>query len=183
MRIGKATATTAAVVLTAGLIFLSTRADAGPGPMMRLAAAESGDGGGSAINLTVRQLIVQPIRAYVGDVVRIEMWVDNREDGSQSSNAEVFANKKRVGRQLFRWGGGSPGAGERLYKLYFDWDTKGWAPGEYKIKAEVFVFEDTSPFDNELTAKQTVILAAPGGGFPGGETAGGSYTEIDPRYK
>jgi len=184
MRTGKAMLCTAMAVLTAGLMFLSTRADAGPGPKMRFAAAESGDSGGTAINLTVRQVTVQPIRAYVGDIVRIEMWVDNREEGSQSSNAEVFANKKRVGRQLFRWGGGSPGnGGERLYKLYFDWDTKGWAPGEYKIKAEVFVFEDASPFDNELTAKQSVILAAPGGGFPGGETAGGSYTEIDPRYK
>ena len=46
------------------------------------------------------------------------------------------------------------------------------APGEYKVKAEAFVFQDTSPFDNDLTLKQPVILVAPGGQFPGGAADG-----------
>jgi hypothetical protein len=178
MRNGKAFFLTMAV-LAGGLILLSADAYAGPGSMIRLAEMDSGNGGGTAVNLTVREVTIQPVRAHVGDVVGIDVWIDNREDGSQSSNAEVFANGKRVGRQLFRWGNSL----ERNYKLHFDWDTRGWAPGEYKIRASCFVFEDVSPFDNELTAKQTVILAAPGGEFPGGEKEGGRYSEIDPRYK
>ena len=145
-----------------------------------LAEMESGDGGGSAVNLTVQQVTVQPIRAYVGDVIDVEVWIDNREDGSETTWAEVFANKKVVAKQMFQWG--TPGM-DRLSKLYIKWDTRGMAPGEYKVKVEAFVFHDISPFDNELALKQPVVLAAPGGEFPGGMQAGGSVTVIDERYR
>ena len=81
--------------------------------------------------------------------------------------------------QLFTWGM-SPG--ERLYRLSFDWDTRKVPPGEYRIGAQAFVWEDTSPFDNRLDVTQPVLIAPAGGGFPGGEAAGGSATETDPRF-
>ncbi len=170
----------AAAFLAAGLLAGFTGTDAVAGPRIRLAEMEGGDGGGTAVNLTVRQVTIRPVRAYVGDVVRIEVWIDNREDGSMYTSAEILANRKVVGRQLFRWGG--PGE-DRTYKLYFDWDTSGLAPGAYKIRADAFVHEDIDSFDNEFTVKQPVLLAAPGGEFPGGEKAGGSITEIDERYR
>jgi hypothetical protein len=72
-----------------------------------------------------------------------------------------------VASQLFAWGM-SPG--KRLYRLSLDRDTRGVPPGEYRIGAEAFVWEDSSPFDNRLDVTQPVVIAPPGGGFPGGGT-------------
>lgn len=142
--------------------------------------ADMEDGGGTAINLTVQKVTVQPTRAYVGDTIDVEVWIDNRLDGSDTTWAEVYANKKAVAKQMFRWG--TPGM-DRTSKLNISWDTSGMAPGEYKVKAVAFVFNDASPFDNELAVNQPVVLVAPGDAFPVGAQAGGSATEIDERYK
>ena len=172
MRAGKKLSFLLAVaVFLAVFTYFSTEAQA---------EMESGDGGGAAVNLTVQRVTVQPIRAYIGDVINVEVWIDNREQGSETSWAEVYANKKMVAKQMFRWG--TPGA-DHLSKLNLQWDTRGMAPGAYKVKAEAFVFHDISPFDNELALKQPVVLVAPGGEFPGGMQAGGSETVIDERYK
>jgi hypothetical protein len=96
-----------------------------------------------------------------------------------TTNAELLVNGKAVARRLFTCGM-SPG--ERLYRLSFDWDTRGIPPGEYRIGAQAFVWEDASPSDNRLDVTQPVVVASPGGGFPGGEAAGGSATETDPRF-
>ena len=170
----------AAVLLSAAVTLLPTAAMAGPQGLIRLAAADGGDGGGHAVNLTLQQVTIYPVRAYIGDPIYVNVVVDNREDGSDTSWVELYANKKKVAQQMFRWG--SPGS-DRSYKVGLTWDTSGMTPGEYKVKAEVFVFDDVSPFDNELTLAQPVILVAPGGQFPEGASAGGSVTEIDPRYK
>jgi len=167
------------ILLSATVLFLPLDAVAAPRNLIQLAASDGG-GGGHSVNLTVERVTVSPIRAYVGDPVYVEVVIDNREDGSDTSWIEVYANKKVVDRQMFRWG--TPGM-EKKYKAYFKWDTSGMAPGEYKIKAEAFVFHDISPFDNELTLTESVILVAPGEQFPGGAPAGGSATEVDPRYK
>jgi hypothetical protein len=152
---------------------------AGRGPTILLADMDGGDGGaGPNIDLAVRQVKVQPVRAHVGDVVNIEVLIENKFEGSRTTPAEVYANGKRIGYQLFTWGRG----GDRLHHLYFAWNTAGLRPGEYKIAATAFVFEDTSGEDNELDVQQPVILAAPGSGFPGGQLAGGEYTETDPRF-
>ncbi|MBI5906207.1 MAG: hypothetical protein HZB86_11805 [Deltaproteobacteria bacterium] len=145
-------------------------------------AADPNVGDGNVnVDLAVRQVTVSPVRAHVGDVIRVEVVIENKAEGMSTTNAEVYANGKRVGRQLFTWGL-SQGE-DRLYRFAFDWDTHGVAPGEYRIKGEAFVWEDTSKFDNELTVPQPVILAAPGSGFPGGGTTGGSATETDPRFR
>ena len=139
------------------------------------------DGGGSDVNidLAVRQVKVSPVRAHVGDVIRVDVVIENKAEGSRTTNADLLANGKVVARQLFTWGM-SPG--ERLYRLSFNWDTRGIPPGEYRIGAEAFVWEDTSIFDNRLDVTQPVRIAPAGGGFPGGEAAGGSATETDPRF-
>jgi len=131
-------------------------------------------------DLAVRQVTVTPVRAYVGDKVRVEVLIENKAEGSDTSNAEIYANGKLVGRQLFTWGWSS---GERLYRLTFEWDTRAVPPGEYKIRGDANVRQDTSPFDNQLEVQQPVVLAVPGGTFPGGAAAGGSATETDPRFK
>ena len=52
-----------------------------------------------------------------------------------------------------------------------------------RIKADFFFFEDSSPFDNDMTVKQPLILVPAGGPFPGGQPAGGTATEGDPQTK
>jgi len=170
MRIGKV-----AMVLAAGVLAAfgvpGTAVSGVPPEMIRFAGPSDMN-----IDLAVRQLTVTPVRAYVGDTIHVEVLIENKAEGSNTTNADLYANGKRIARQLFTWGA-SPG--ERLYRLSFDWDTRSVSPGKYKIRAEAFVWTDTSPFDNDLEMKQPVILVSPGEAFPGGETAGGSATEID----
>ncbi len=144
-----------------------------------LLADMDGGGGDMNIDLAVRQVTVAPVRAHAGDVVRVDVVIENKAEGMRTTNAELLVNGKTVASQLFTWGM-SPG--ERLHQLSFDWDTRGVSPGEYRIGAQAFVFEDTSPFDNRLDVTQPVLIAPAGGGFPGGEAAGGSATETDPRF-
>jgi len=144
-----------------------------------LLAGNDGGGGDLNIDLAVRQVTVTPVRAHAGDVIHVEVVVENKAEGLMTTNAELLVNGKTVARQLFTWG---VSAGDRLYRLSFDWDTRGIPPGEYRIGGQAFVWEDTSPFDNRLDVKQPVVIAPAGGGFPGGEAAGGSATETDPRF-
>ena len=139
------------------------------------------NGGGSDMNidLAVRQVTVAPVRAHVGDVVHVDVAIENKAEGSRTTSADLLVNGKVVASQLFTWG---MSTGDRLYRLSFDWDTRKVSPGEYRIRAEAFVMEDTSPFDNRLDVTQPVLIAPAGGGFPGGEAAGGSATETDPRF-
>ena len=166
------------MVLAAGLLWafgLSSEAvSAGSAGMGRLA-----DMGNVNIDLAVRQVTVTPIRAHVGDVIHIDVLIENKAEGMSTTSAEVRANGKVVGRQLFTWG---MTPGDRLYRLSFGWDTHSAAPGEYRIRGEAFVWEDSSPFDNQLDVSQPLFLAPPGGTFPGGAAEGGSATETDPRF-
>ena len=144
-----------------------------------LLADQDGGGGGVNIDLAVRQVTVTPVRAHVGDVVHVDVVIENKAEGSRTTSADLLVNGKAVASQLFTWGM-SPG--ERLYRLSFDWDTRGISPGEYRIGAEAFVWEDTSPFDNKLDVTKPVLIVPAGSAFPGGETEGGSVTETDPRF-
>jgi hypothetical protein len=145
-----------------------------------LADMDGGDGGDMNIDLAVRQVTVTPVRAHVGDVIHVEMVIENKFEGTRTTPAELLVNGKVVASHLFTWGM-SPG--ERLYRVSFDWDTRKVQPGEYKIGAQAFVWEDTSPFDNRLNVKQPVLIVPAGGGFPGGLEAGGTATETDPRFE
>jgi hypothetical protein len=144
-----------------------------------LADQDGGDGGDMNIDLAVRQVTVAPVRAHAGDGIHVDVVIENKAEGMRTTSAELLVNGKVVASQLFTWG---MSAGERLYRLSFDWDTRGVPPGEYRIGAQAFVWEDSSPFDNRLDVTQPVLIAPDGGGFPGGEAAGGSVTETDPRF-
>jgi len=139
------------------------------------------DGGGNGVNidLAVRQVSVTPVRAHVGDIIHVDVVVENKAEGSRTTPAELLVNGKVVASQLFTWGW-SPG--ERLYRMSFDWDTRKVSPGEYRIGARAFVWEDSSPFDNRLDVTQPVRIVPAGSAFPGGETEGGSAMETDPRF-
>ena len=141
--------------------------------------ADMDGGGGVNVDLAVRQVTVAPVRAHSGDVVHVDVVIEYKGEGSRTTTAELLANGKVVASQLFTWGM-SPG--DRLYRLSFDWVTRGVSPGEYRIRARAFIWEDTSPFDNRLDVTLPVRIAPAGGGFPGGEAAGGSVTETDPRF-
>jgi len=172
-----------AILLAAGLFATgSVPGWAGPVDMAKtILLADLGGGDGNVnIDLAVRQVTVAPVRAHAGDVVRVEVVIENKAEGMATTSAELLVNGKAVARQLFTWG---MSTGDRLYRLSFDWDTRGISPGEYRIGAQAFLWEDSSPFDNRLDVKQPVVVAPAGGAFPGGAAAGGSVTETDPRFE
>jgi hypothetical protein len=142
--------------------------------------ADIDGGGGVNIDLAVRQVTVAPVRAQAGDVVHVDVVIENKAEGSQTTSVHLLANGKVVASELFTWGW-SPG--ERLHRLSFAWDTRKVPPGEYRIGVQAYVREDTSPFDNRLDVTQPVVIAPAGGGFSGGKEAGGSATETDPRFR
>ena len=143
-------------------------------------AAENGNGGNLNINIIVRQVSFTPAVARVGDAVRIEVVVEDVDEGYRTIPSRILANGKPVASQLFTFGSSK---GSRIYRESFLWDTKGAAPGEYKIKADYFLWEDSSPFDNEMGVTQPLILVPAGAPFPDGKAGGGTATEKDPRWK
>ena len=167
-----------AVAILATVAVPGWAASGGRAETVLLADSDAGDGNVN-IDLAVRQVTVAPVRAHAGDAVHVEVVIENKADGMATTNAELLINGKVVARQLFTWG---MSAGERLYRLSFDWDTRGIPPGEYRIGAQAFVWGDTSPFDNRVDVTQPVVVAPAAGVFPGGEAAGGSATETDPRF-
>ncbi|MGE5189085.1 MAG: hypothetical protein ACM3NF_03400 [Gemmatimonadota bacterium] len=145
-------------------------------------AALGGDGGnGPDINLIVREVRVSPVRAHVGDAIRVDMVIENRGEGYGTDTARVYANGKPVASRLFTYDAlDGPSA---LYRESFVWDTRGARPGEYRIRAEAFDWNDSSPFDNFMDVKQPVVLVPAGAAFPGGRPAGGEAVELDPRWR
>jgi len=144
-----------------------------------LAEMDGGGNGDTNIDLAVRQVTVTPVRAHVGDVIHVDLLIENKFEGSRTTPADLLVNGKAVASHLFTWG---RSAGDRLYQVSFDWDTRKVPPGEYQIGGQAFVWEDSSPFDNRLDVTQPVLIAPAGGEFPGGGAAGGSATETDPRF-
>ena len=169
-----------AVALLAVVAVPGGAVSGGTAESVLLADMDGGGGGDMDIDLAVRQVTVTPVRAHAGDVVHVEVVVENKAEGMRTTNAELLVNGKAVASQFFTWGM-SPG--DRLHHLSFEWDTRGVRPGEYRIGAQAFVWEDTSPFDNRLDVTQPVLIAPAGGGFSGGKEAGGSATETDPRFR
>lgn len=141
-------------------------------------------GGGEAdyADIFVKEVRVSPVRAHVGDVIRIDMrWVYWGEIGNryyETTRAEVRANGKVVAGSPFVYDYGASLGDEYAQTWY--WDTRGLAPGKYRIKGEVFLWRDATPYDNFLAVKEPVILLAPGAAFPGGQDAGGTGVARNP---
>ncbi|MDO8738347.1 hypothetical protein [Candidatus Deferrimicrobium sp.] len=177
MRYGKSVAAIASVA--AVLVFAGDMASGGGrGGMFRHVGDTNGGGDGNK-DIAVRQVTVTPVRAHVGDTVRVDVVIENKAEGYETIPLEIIANRKVVARKLFTFGW-SPA--ERIYRETFTWNTRGVSPGEYRIRAEAFVWGDSSPSDNFLKVKEVLLLSAPGTPLPDGATSGGSATETDPRF-
>lgn len=163
-----------ATALLAGGLWLAAAPDAPGGA----GAAETGDGSGADIDIVVREIRVYPMRATVGDAIRMDMLIENRGEGRATAQAEFVADGRTVGRVLYAFG---EGVGETVTRKTVYWNTKKAAPGAFRVRGEVFVWGDTSPGDNHLDLPEPLFLAPPGTPPPGGR--GGTLTISDPRWK
>lgn len=144
-------------------------------------AMDSDGGGGTYINVIVREVRVAPIRAHIGDVVRVDMTIEDQGDlVNATRDVWVRANGKIVSRMLMTFG--FDGEGGRIKKATLVWNTAGEAPGEYRIRGEAFVWGDASPFDNWIDVPDPVVLLRPGDPFAGGARGGGESVAVDSRY-
>jgi len=140
------------------------------------------DGGADIPDLVVRNVTVTPIRAHVGDVVRIDMewdyWGDITKNYYDTNFAMVRANGKVVASKKYTsYFGVRPG---EVKRETFLWDTGGMAPGMYRIRGEVPLNLDKTPYDNYLDVKEPLLLVPRGASFPAGEEPGGSAVAKDP---
>jgi hypothetical protein len=167
--------------LSASLLFLLLFARQAESNMLLV----SEGGGDSHIDIFVKEVRVSPVRAHVGDVIRIDMrWVywgaiGNRD--YETTKAEIRANGKVVGSIPFIYNYGASLGDEYTHTYY--WDTQDFSPGEYKIRGEVFLWRDVTPYDNFLVVKEPVTLLAPGAKFPEGQEAGGTGVATNPSFK
>ena len=141
---------------------------ASAGPRFLRSSMDGSDGAGPSVDIIVHEVNVDPMVAHVGDTIRFEMVLEDHGDPFKSTiPIEVKANGKVVASQLLRFGGG--GEPRKMYRETLSWDTKGAAPGEYRIEGEAFVWEDVSPFDNSLKVKEPLVLLPAGEAPPAGK--------------
>lgn len=137
----------------------------------------SGPGGsdGAHVDLVVRKVSFSPVRARVGDVVTVEMvfeyWGGISNNYYDSTWAEAHANGRVVARKPFTYGPGGH-LGEE-YRETLLWDTRGMAPGKYRIRGEVYLRLDATPYDNFLDVREPLTLFSEGAALPEGEEIGG----------
>lgn len=167
------------MVLFVSLLFLPILS---PPAVPGMLHASVGDNGGAHVDLVVRKITVTPARAHVGDTIRIEMeweyWGDILNNYYDTTSADILANGKPVARKPFVYNFGAR-LGD-VYRETFLWDTKGAHPGEYRIRGEVPLRLDATPYDNFLVVKDPVILVPEGAPFPSGEERGGSVMAKNP---
>ncbi len=136
--------------------------------------------GEDAVDLVVRKVTVTPTRAHVGDDIRIEMEWDHwgHITGYETDVATVRANGKAVASKQYPSGFGvRPG---EVKRETFLWNTKGMAPGTYRIRGEVPLRGDPTPYNNYLDVKEPVLLIAEGEPFPAGQESGGEAVAENP---
>lgn len=142
----------------------------------------SDGGGGPYVNLIVREVKVAPIRAHVGDVIRVDVVIEDQSDVRYAKgDLDLKANGGIVAGK--RLGNDFGGEGDRIYRSTLQWDTKGVKPGEYRIRVDFHVWGDASEFDNFLDVKEALELLPPGAASPSGKSGGGAAIARDPRYK
>ena len=151
-----------------------------------LLVSAGGNGGeGAHVDIFVKEVTVSPVRAHVGEVIRIDMrwvyWGDISNRYYETTNAEIKANGKVVASSPFVYDYGASLGDEYVHT--FHWDTRGVSPGKYTIRGEVFLWHDATPYDNFLVVKDPVILLAPGAKFPEGQGAGGTGMARNPAFK
>lgn len=141
---------------------------------MRLTSA--GADNGDYADLVVRKVTVTPIRAHAGDPIRIEVvwmyWGELTNNYFEATSAGVMANGRLVASIPFDYRYGA-GLGDE-YRHTFLWDTRGVPPGEYRIRAEVPLRLDVTPYNNYLDLKDPLILYPAGTAIPETEGSGES---------
>jgi hypothetical protein len=94
---------------------------------------------GANVDLVMRKITVSPARAHVGDTIRIEMvlqyWGEMINNYYDTTFAQVSANGKLVVKKPFVYNFGAQ-LGDEVRETLL-WDTKGMAPGEYRIGGSV----------------------------------------------
>jgi hypothetical protein len=151
---------------------------------MLFASGGEGGGDGANVDISVREVKISPVRARVGDIIRIDMrwmyWGDISNREYQTTKAEIRANGMVVGSVPFVYDYGAS-LGDEYVHTWF-WDTRGIPPGEYRIRGEVFLWQDVTPYDNFLVVNEPVFLLAPGAKFPEGREAGGAGVARNPSF-
>ncbi len=94
----------------------------------------------------------------------------------ETTKAEIRANGTVVASIPFVYGYGASLGDEYAHPWF--WDTRGFPPGKYGIRGEVFLGRDATPYDNFLALKEPVILLAPGTGS--GRPCSGSPSTATP---
>ena len=162
------------------LLLVARQADS---RMVFASGGESG-GDGAHVDIFVKEVKVSPVRAHVGDVIRIDMrwvyWGEISNRYYETTNAEIKANGKVIASSPFVYNYGASLGDE--YVNSWSWDTRGIPPGEYRIRGEVFLWPDATPYDNFLVVKEPVILLAPGAEFPKGQGSGGTEAARNPSW-
>jgi len=169
-------------VLSGFLILLLSFAHlAGLGPVY----ASAGSDAGAYADLVVRKVTVTPVRARSGDPIRIEVewmyWGDLINNYYESTSANVLANGKVVASNPFSYVYGAFLGTE--YRHTFVWDTTGVPPGQYRIRGEVPIRIDATPYDNYLDVKEPLVLLPAGVPAPAGAGSGGSAVAENPSWK
>jgi len=157
-----------------GFLLLSFSITAAAGGMMRLSSVGADDG--DYADLVIRKVTVTPIRAHAGDPIRIEVvwmyWGEMTNNYFEATSADVIANGRVVASIPFDYRFGA-GLGDE-YRHTFLWDTRGVPAGEYRIRAEVPLRLDVTPYDNYLDLKEPLVLYPAGAAVPGEKEPGGS---------
>ncbi len=132
------------------------------------------------VDLVVRKITVTPVRAHAGDTIQVVMEWDHFPHiiDTETNVATVRANGKVVASKKYPSGFGvRPG---EVKRETFQWDTKGMAPGNYRIRGEVPLRNDPTPYNNFLDVKEPVLLIAEGESFPPGQKGGGEAVAENP---
>jgi len=106
------------------------------------------------------------VRAQAGDVVHVDVVIENKAEGSQTTSAHLLVNGKVVASELFTWGWSpetgctgcrSPGIPGRSPPVSTG---SGSRPTSGRIRP---------PSDNRLDVTKTLLIVPAGGAFPGGK--------------
>lgn len=164
-------------IVMAAVLVVGAAAFAMPGRL--LADDDIGGHGGVYTNLIVREMTVAPVRAIAGEKVKVDVLIEFRGEGMGSAPLRLWAGKNIVDQVLYNFRGSVES--ERLRRFTLEWDTKGAAPGDHRLRVELFNPTDAHEFDNELTLGEPVVVAMPGASFPGRIAAGGRAKAIQER--
>lgn len=144
-----------------------------------------GDNGGANVDLVVTKVTVTPVRARSGDPVRIEVtwmyWGDLISNYHESTSVNVLANGKVVVTMPYSYEFGARLGDEHRHT--FEWDTTGMSPGQYRIRAEIPLRVDATPYDNYLDVKEPLVLLPAGEPVPAGPESERSAVAENPAWK